>query len=247
MTDPAARIAELRLRIEDANYRYHVLDDPSIPDAEYDLLMRELQALEAAHPECADATSPTQRVGNAPSSAFAEVRHEIPMLSLGNAFADEEVADFVRRIEERLDRNAPVFSAEPKLDGLAISLRYEHGVFVRGATRGDGATGEDVTANLRTVKAIPLHLRGSGWPDVLEVRGEVYMPLAAFKAYNERALKDGGKVLANPRNGAAGSLRQLDPRITAQRPLAFYAYAVGVVEGFELPATHSATLKRLRE
>jgi DNA ligase (NAD+) len=247
MTDPAARIAELRLRIEDANYRYHVLDDPSIPDAEYDRLMRDLEALEAAHPEFADASSPSQRVGDRPSSKFEEVAHAVPMLSLGNAFTDEEVADFVRRIEERLDRNAPVFSAEPKLDGLAISLRYEHGVFVRGATRGDGATGEDVTANLRTVNAIPLHLRGSGWPDVLEVRGEVYMPLAAFKAYNERALKDGGKVLANPRNGAAGSLRQLDPRITAQRPLAFYAYAVGVVEGFELPATHSATLQRLRE
>ncbi len=247
MTDPAARIAELRRLIEDANHRYHVLDDPSIPDAEYDRLMRDLEALEAAHAKFADASSPSQRVGDRPSSKFEEVAHTVPMLSLGNAFADEEVADFVRRIEERLDRDAPVFSAEPKLDGLAISLRYERGVFVRGATRGDGATGEDVTANLRTVKAIPLHLRGNYWPEVLEVRGEVYMPLAAFKAYNERALKDGGKVLANPRNGAAGSLRQLDPRITAQRPLAFYAYAVGVVEGFDLPATHSATLKRLRE
>jgi DNA ligase (NAD+) len=247
MTDPAARIAKLRRLIEDANHRYHVLDDPSIPDAEYDRLMRELETLEAAHPQFADPTSPTQRVGNAPSSAFAEVRHAIPMLSLGNAFADEEVADFVRRIEERLERSAPMFSVEPKLDGLAISLRYERGAFVRGATRGDGSTGEDVTANLRTLKAIPLHLRGDILPDVLEVRGEVYMPLAAFKAYNERALKDGGKVLANPRNGAAGSLRQLDPRITAQRPLAFYAYAVGVVEGFDLPATHSATLQRLRE
>ena len=247
MTDAAHRIAELRRRIEDANHRYYVLDDPSIPDSEYDRLMRELQALEAAHPELADATSPTQRVGNAPSSAFAEVRHEIPMLSLGNAFTDEEVADFVRRIEERLDRERPVFSVEPKLDGLAISLRYERGAFVRGATRGDGSTGEDVTANLRTVKAVPLHLRGDDAPEVLEVRGEVYMPLAAFRAYNERALKDGGKVLANPRNGAAGSLRQLDPRITAQRPLAFYAYAVGVVEGAQLPPTHSATLQRLRE
>jgi DNA ligase (NAD+) len=247
MTDPATRIAELRRRIEDANYRYHVLDDPAIPDAEYDRLMRELEALEAAHPEHAAPDSPTSRVGNAPSSAFAEVRHEIPMLSLGNAFADEEVADFVRRIEERLDRRDPVFSAEPKLDGLAISLRYENGAFVRGATRGDGATGEDVTANLRTVKAIPLHLRGEDPPAVLEVRGEVYMPLAAFRAYNERALKDGGKVLANPRNGAAGSLRQLDPRITAQRPLAFYAYGVGVIEGAELPATHSGTLRLLRD
>ncbi|NUO75208.1 MAG: NAD-dependent DNA ligase LigA [Lysobacter sp.] len=250
MTDSAKaaqRAAQLRSQLEDANYRYHVLDDPSIPDAEYDRLLRELDELEAAHPELLSPDSPTQRVGNAPSSAFAEVRHAIPMLSLGNAFSDEEVADFVRRIEERLEREAPAFSVEPKLDGLAISLRYERGRFVQGATRGDGATGEDVTANLRTVKAIPLQLRGKGWPEVLEVRGEVYMPLAAFKAYNERALKDGGKVLANPRNGAAGSLRQLDPRITAQRPLAFYAYAVGVVEGYELPATHSATLKQLRD
>ncbi|UHQ21282.1 NAD-dependent DNA ligase LigA [Lysobacter sp. 5GHs7-4] len=250
MTDSAKaaqRAAQLRSQLEDANYRYHVLDDPSIPDAEYDRLLRELDELEAAHPELLSPDSPTQRVGNAPSSAFAEVRHAIPMLSLGNAFSDEEVADFVRRIEERLEREVPAFSVEPKLDGLAISLRYERGRFVQGATRGDGATGEDVTANLRTVKAIPLQLRGKGWPDVLEVRGEVYMPLAAFKAYNERALKDGGKVLANPRNGAAGSLRQLDPRITAQRPLAFYAYAVGVVEGYELPATHSATLKQLRD
>jgi DNA ligase (NAD+) len=169
------------------------------------------------------------------------------MLSLGNAFSEEEVADFVRRIRERIDREAPVFSVEPKLDGLAISLRYEKGRFVQGATRGDGATGEDVTANLRTVKAIPLHLRGDEWPDLLEVRGEVYMPLAAFKAYNERAVKEGDKVLANPRNGAAGSLRQLDPRITARRPLAFYAYGVGMVEGGELPDTHSATLAKLRE
>jgi DNA ligase (NAD+) len=247
MTDVATRIADLRRRIEDANHRYYVLDDPDIPDIEYDRLMRELEALEQAHPEFADPDSPTQRVGNRPSSGFEEVKHAVPMLSLGNAFSDEEVADFVRRIEERLDRSDPAFSVEPKLDGLAISLRYEHGRFVRGATRGDGATGEDVTANLRTVKAIPLHLRGTDWPEMLEVRGEVYMPLAAFKAYNERALKDGGKVLANPRNGAAGSLRQLDPRLTAQRPLAFYAYAVGVVEGFELPASHSATLQRLRD
>ena len=208
---------------------------------------RELESLEAAHPELRTADSPTQRVGNAPSAAFAEVRHALPMLSLGNAFSDEEVADFVRRIEQTLDVEAPAFSVEPKLDGLAISLRYEDGRFVQGATRGDGATGEDVTANLRTVKAIPLSLRGRDWPKVLEVRGEVYMPLAAFKAYNARALADGGKVLANPRNGAAGSLRQLDPRITAQRPLAFYAYGIGVVEGIELPATHSATLARLRE
>ncbi|MFC4820271.1 NAD-dependent DNA ligase LigA [Dokdonella ginsengisoli] len=246
---PAARAAQLRARIDDANYRYHVLDDPDIPDAEYDKLMRELEALEAEHPELATPDSPTQRVGNAPSSAFATVLHEIPMLSLANAFTDGEVEDFVRRIVERLEIDAPLFSVEPKFDGLAISLRYEDGVFVRGATRGDGARGEDVTANLRTIKAIPLKLRGNDWPAVLEVRGEVYMPRAGFEAYNEKARASDGKIkpLVNPRNAAAGSLRQLDPRITAQRPLAFYAYALGVVEGGKLPDSHSAMLKKLRE
>ncbi|TQM12455.1 DNA ligase (NAD+) [Pseudoxanthomonas sp. 3HH-4] len=243
---PTARIADLRRQLEDANHRYHVLDEPNIPDAEYDRLLRELDELEAAHPELVTADSPTQRVGNAPAGKFAEVRHAIPMLSLGNAFSDEEVDDFVRRIADRLKRPTLLFSAEPKLDGLAISLRYENGVFVQGATRGDGATGEDVTLNLRTVKAIPLKLRGNGWPDVLEVRGEVYMPRADFETYNEHARLHGGKVLANPRNGAAGSLRQLDPRITAQRPLAFFAYGTGLVEGGELPDSHSATLKQLR-
>lgn len=243
----ARQIAALRARIDDANHRYHVLDDPDIPDIKYDKLMRELEALEAAHPELIAPDSPTQRVGSAPSGAFATVRHEIPMLSLANAFSDEEVEEFVRRIEQRQDISDPLFSVEPKFDGLAISLRYEHGLFVRGATRGDGEQGEDVSPNLRTIKSIPLRLRGKGWPDVLEVRGEVYMPRAAFEAWNERARRDGGKVLANPRNGAAGSLRQLDARITAQRPLAFYAYALGTVEGGKLPATHSATLACLRE
>ncbi len=246
-TNIATRIAELRTQLDDANYRYHVLDDPAIPDADYDRMLRELDELEAAHPELITADSPTQRVGAVPTGSFAPVRHAIPMLSLGNAFSDEEVAVFVRKIEERLGRDALAFSVEPKLDGLAISLRYEDGRFVQGATRGDGATGEDVTANLRTIKAIPLQLRGKDWPRVLEVRGEVYMPLAAFKAYNERALAEGGKVLANPRNGAAGSLRQLDPRMTAQRPLAFYAYGIGLVEGIDLPETHSQTLARLRQ
>jgi len=243
---PAARIADLRRQLEDANYHYHVLDEPSIPDAEYDRLLRELDELEAAHPELVTADSPTQRVGNAPAGKFAEVRHAIPMLSLGNAFSDEEVHDFVRRIADKLKRPALRFSAEPKLDGLAISLRYEDGAFVQGSTRGDGATGEDVTLNLRTVKAIPLKLRGKDWPAVLEVRGEVYMPRADFEKYNEQARLHGGKVLANPRNGAAGSLRQLDPRITAQRPLAFFAYGTGLVEGGELPDSHSATLTQLR-
>ncbi|CAG2088575.1 NAD-dependent DNA ligase LigA [Xanthomonas arboricola] len=244
--DPAQRIGALRHRIEDANYRYHVLDEPQMADVDYDRLMRELEALEAAHPELASADSPTQRVGHLAASRFAEVRHALPMLSLGNAFSDEEVTEFVRRISERLEVKQPLFSAEPKLDGLAISLRYESGEFVQGATRGDGATGEDVSANLRTVKAIPLRLRGEGWPQVLEVRGEVYMPRAAFETYNAQMRVQGGKVLANPRNGAAGSLRQLDARITAQRPLSFFAYGVGEVSEGALPQTHSAILAQLR-
>ncbi|MCE5232984.1 MAG: NAD-dependent DNA ligase LigA [Mizugakiibacter sp.] len=242
----AQRAARLRAQIEDANYRYYVLDNPTLADPEYDRLLRELQALEAGYPALVTPDSPTQRVGVRPSAQFAEVRHAIPMLSLNNAFSDEEAADFVRRIETTLGIERPEFSVEPKLDGLAISLRYEDGAFVQGATRGDGSVGEDVTPNLRTVKAIPLRLRGEGWPRVLEVRGEVYMPKAAFEAYNAAALKRGDKTLANPRNGAAGSLRQLDPRVTASRPLAFFAYAIGAVEGGHLPRTHSATLAQLR-
>jgi len=250
--DASRRAAELRERLDEASHRYHVLDAPTIPDAEYDALMRELEALEAAHPELVTPDSPTQRVGATPSGEFAEVRHEIPMLSLANAFNDEEIAEFVRRIRTRLgddDAKPLTFSVEPKFDGLAISLRYEQGRFVRGATRGDGETGEDVTANLRTIKQIPLKLHGKDWPAVIEVRGEVYMPRAGFEKYNEMARESGGKIklLINPRNAAAGSLRQLDPRITAKRPLAFYAYAVGVVEGGALPATHSQTLRKLHD
>jgi DNA ligase (NAD+) len=254
--ETVARAAALRAQIEQANYRYHVLDDPDITDAEYDRLMRELEALEAEHPALASPDSPTRKVGARAQGGFAEVRHAIPMLSLGNAFEQDgesdrerfrEVAEFERRIEQTLQRREPAFSVEPKLDGLAISLRYEHGVFVQGATRGDGETGEDVTANLRTVRAIPLRLRGKGWPDVLEVRGEVVMLHKDFEAFNDYARKHGEKPLANPRNGAAGSLRQLDPAITAKRRLSFFAYAIGVVEGGELPPTHSATLRQLRE
>ena len=245
--DPTTRIAELRRRIEDANRRYHGLDAPDITDAQYDALVRELDALERAHPELASTDSPTRKVGSAPSGRFAEVVHAVPMLSLGNAFSDDEVGDFVRRIRERLDRDALSFSAEPKLDGLAISLRYENGLFVQGATRGDGATGEDVTANLRTIRDIPRELAGAGWPKALEVRGEVYMGRADFERWNEQARLHGGKVLANPRNGAAGSLRQIDSALTAKRPLSFFAYGIGQVEGGTLPATHSATLAKLRE
>lgn len=242
----AARIAALRRQIEQAGRAYHERDELLIPDAEYDQLLRELEALEAAHPQLDAADSPTHQVGGRPSSRFPEVVHAMPMLSLGNAFSDEEVRDFVRRIDERLRRPQLAFSAEPKLDGLAISLRYENGAFVQGATRGDGATGEDVSANLRQIKVIPQALAGQGWPAVLEVRGEVYMPRADFERYNEQARLQGGKVLANPRNGAAGSLRQLDPKISAQRPLSFYAYGTGEVSGGELPATHSATLQQLK-
>lgn len=254
--DWQSRAAELREKIEHANYRYHVLDDPEITDAEYDRAMRELEALENAHPELALADSPTRRVGARAQGGFAEVRHVIPMLSLNNAFEQDgegdrerfrEVAEFERRIEQTLNRRSPVFSVEPKLDGLAISLRYENGVFVQGATRGDGETGEDVTANLRTVRAIPLRLRGEGWPRVLEVRGEVIMLRKDFESFNERARAADEKTLANPRNGAAGSLRQLDPAITAKRKLSFFAYAVGDVQGGELPATHSKTLAKLRD
>ena len=248
-TDLVARANGLRAKIDEANYRYHVLAEPTITDAEYDRLMRELEALESEHPELRTPDSPTQRVGAAPSNAFAEVRHEIPMLSLANAFTDQEVRDFGRRIESRLHSATLEFSVEPKFDGLAISLRYEAGVFVRGATRGDGETGEDVTANLRTIKSIPLRLRGKGLPGLLEVRGEVFMPRAGFEKYNAAARASDGKIklLVNPRNAAAGSLRQLDPRVTARRPLAFYAYAVGAVSGGTLPPRHSAMLVKLRD
>jgi DNA ligase (NAD+) len=249
MPIPSKRVAELRRRLDDANHRYHVLDDPDLPDAEYDRLMRELEALEAAHPELRDPGSPTMRVGDAPSGKFATVRHAAPMLSLGNAFSDGEVREFVARIGKETGDTEPDFSVEPKLDGLAISLRYELGAFVRGATRGDGSSGEDVTANLRTIRSLPLKLRGkaAALPGVLEVRGEVVLPKAAFERYNAWARAHGEKPLANPRNGAAGSLRQLDPKVTAQRPLAFYAYALGQVEGASLPPTHSLTLAWLRE
>ena len=243
---PAERAEALRRQIDDAGTAYHERDEQLIPDAEYDRLVRELEALELAHPDLAIADSPTQRVGGKASSRFAEVRHAVPMLSLGNAFSDEEVQDFVRRISERLRRDALYFSAEPKLDGLAISLRYENGRFVQGATRGDGSTGEDVSANLRQIAVIPQVLQGAGWPDVLEVRGEVYMARADFEAYNAQARLHDGKVLANPRNAAAGSLRQLDPKMSARRKLSFYAYGTGQVEGGELPPTHSATLAQLR-
>jgi DNA ligase (NAD+) len=246
-TDAAARIEALRREIEEHNYRYFVLDDPSVPDAEYDRLLRELAELEAAHPELASADSPTQRVGGAAVGRFEPVEHAVPMLSLGNVFSEEEAADFFRRVFRMLGTEDVAFSVEPKLDGLAMSLLYDDGVFARAATRGDGVTGEDVSHTVRTVRAIPTRLRGGGWPRRLEVRGEIYMPREGFEAMNARLLAAGEKTFANPRNAAAGAVRQLDPRIAAQRPLAFFAYGTGLVEGGALPDRHSATLARLRE
>jgi DNA ligase (NAD+) len=243
----AKRAAELKETLERYNYRYHALDDPEVPDAEYDRLMAELRALEAQHSELLTPDSPTQRVGAAPVAAFGAVKHRLAMLSLDNAFSDEDVRDFDRRIRERLGReDAICYSAEPKLDGLAISARYENGVFVQGATRGDGETGEDITQNLRTIKALPLKLRADRPPAVLEVRGEVFMPLAGFERFNREALARGEKSFVNPRNAAAGSLRQLDPKMTAARPLDLFIYGLGIVEGTVLPAHHSETLQALR-
>jgi len=223
-------------------YNYHVLDAPTIPDAEYDKLFRELQILESAHPEAVKNDSPTSRVGAAPIPEFKQVTHSVPMLSLNNGFLDEDVENFDRRVREGLEAQQVAYSAELKFDGLAISLRYEHGVFVQAATRGDGYTGEDVTANIRTVRVIPLRLHGSDVPSVLEVRGEVLMFKDDFNRLNQRQRDAGQKEFANPRNAAAGSLRQLDARITAQRKLRFFAYGIGRLEGAELPETHSAVL-----
>jgi len=244
----AARIAELRETLERYNYRYYALDNPEVPDAEYDRLMLELKGLETQYPHLLTPDSPTQRVGAAPVAAFGAVKHRLPMLSLDNAFSDAEVRDFDRRIRERLAREGPIrYAAEPKLDGLAVSARYENGSFVQGATRGDGETGEDITQNLRTIKALPLKLRADRPPRVLEVRGEVFMPLAGFERFNHEAIARGEKSYVNPRNAAAGSLRQLDARMTAARPLDLFIYGLGVVEGSELPAQHSATLQALRQ
>ena len=243
----AKRAAELRELLDRYNYRYHALDDPEVSDAEYDRLLVELRGIEVHHPDLVTADSPTQRVGAAPLAAFGTVRHRIPMLSLDNAFSEEEVRDFDRRVRERTAPQGVVrYSAEPKLDGLAISARYESGAFIQGATRGDGETGEDITQNLRTIKALPLRLRGAHLPQVLEVRGEVFMPLAGFERFNREALARGEKTLVNPRNAAAGSLRQLDPRMTAARPLDLFIYGIGYVEGGEMPGHHSEMLKMLR-
>lgn len=243
---PADRIADLRRQIEDHNHRYYVLDQPSVSDAQFDALFSELQALEAAHPELITSDSPTQRIGGAPRADFLPVRHRLPMQSLRKCNDETELRDFDRRVRENLGRDDIGYTAEPKLDGLAVSLIYEQGVLTCGATRGDGETGEDVTANLRTIAQIPLRLRGDAPPRV-EVRGEVFLPLAGFRRWIEEAQASGEKPPVNPRNAAAGSLRQLDPAITARRPLAFYAYAAGHSEGWKVPRLHSAVLAQLRE
>lgn len=247
MSNVEQKLTELRQILHEHGVRYYVEDAPTIPDAEYDRLMRELLELEAAHPELMSSDSPSLRVGGRPLDAFESVVHEIPMLSLDNAFDDSELESFYRRMTDRIPAvQHSAFCCEPKLDGLAVSLLYENGVLTRAATRGDGTTGENITENVRTIKAIPLRLQGADFPTRLEVRGEVFMPKAGFEALNARALKKGEKQFVNPRNAAAGSLRQLDSKITAQRPLAFYAYSVGVIEGRELATSHYQRFLQLK-
>ncbi|MCL6485219.1 MAG: NAD-dependent DNA ligase LigA, partial [Janthinobacterium lividum] len=249
MTDPtnqdaAQRVLALTAELNRHLHAYHVLDNPTIPDAEYDQLFVELQALEAAHPHLRTPDSPTLRVGAAPLPQFEQVTHAVPMLSLNNGFSDDDIVNFDRRVREGLDLDGAGvdYAAEVKFDGLAINLRYENGLFVQAATRGDGATGEDVTANIRTIAGIPLRLQGDKIPAVLDVRGEVMMFKADFARLNERQRVAGHKEFANPRNAAAGSLRQLDSRITAQRKLRFYAYGIGALDGAVMPVSHSALL-----
>lgn len=240
-------VAKLRAELDDANYRYYVLDEPHLTDAEYDRKLRRLQELEQAHPELVTPDSPTQRVGAPPDAGFPEVEHAVPMLSLDNALNEEELEAFVKRVAERLETDPETirFCCEPKLDGAAVSLVYERGVLISGATRGDGRTGEGITSNLRTLRSIPLKLRGDA-PELLEVRGEVIMSHAGFERLNERAREEDGKVFANPRNAAAGSLRQLDPEITAKRPLEFSAYQVARIEPTPGDASHSELMAHLK-
>ncbi len=249
MSDLEKRVAELRAILDNYNYQYYVLDDPSVPDAEYDRLLRELQQIEAQHPELVSEDSPTQRVGAKPDNGFQEVTHELPMLSLDNAMSDDELFSFNKRIQDRLKTTDNIeYVCEPKLDGLAVSLLYESGQLVRGATRGDGTTGENITLNVRTIRAIPLKLRGKKIPERVEIRGEVYMPKSVFESLNQEAREQGGKSFANPRNAAAGSLRQLDPSITAKRQLSFYAYSMGLVsDDFELADTHYDRLQQIKD
>ncbi|HWR86935.1 MAG TPA: NAD-dependent DNA ligase LigA [Acidiferrobacterales bacterium] len=242
------RFEELRSEINEHNYRYYVLDAPVISDAQYDKLLRELQQLEQQHPDLVTPDSPTQRVGAAPAKEFGEVRHRLPMTSMDNAFDLDEARDWDERVRKGLGTDKVVhYTAEPKFDGTSISLRYEDGVLVQAGTRGDGATGEDVTQNVRTIRTVPLKLHGKGWPKVLEVRGEIVIPKKEFEKLNDEQLKQGGKVFANPRNAAAGSLRQLDARITATRPLSFFPWGLGEVAGGKVPDHYSGVIEKLRD
>ena len=247
VTDPAARVAELSELIRDQAYRYYILDDPIVADAEYDALVKELSQLEAAHPELVQPDSPTQRVGAPPSDLFTEVTHRRTLLSLDNAESSEDLEAWEQRLERLLARAPLGYACELKIDGLAVTLTYERGLLTLGATRGDGTTGENITANLRTIEAIPLRLRGSEVPDRLEVRVEVYMPLDAFDALNERQASAGERLFTNPRNAAAGSVRQKDPAMTAERRLSIWIYQAGIVEGGPSFSTHTATMGYLRE
>jgi len=241
------QIAALSTTLRHHEYLYHVMDAPEVPDAEYDRLMNQLRELERAHPDLITPDSPTQRVGAAPLTAFEQVRHEVPMLSLDNTFDEAGFRAFNKRVQDRLKSSDELtYCCELKLDGLAVSLLYENGLLVRAATRGDGTTGENITANVRTVRAIPLRLQGDNIPARLEVRGEVFMTESGFEKLNEEARRTGGKVFANPRNAAAGSLRQLDPRITARRPLTFFCYGFGLLEGGEIPASHWERLQQFK-
>jgi DNA ligase (NAD+) len=242
------RIEELRSEINEHNYRYYVLDAPVISDAQYDKLLRELQQLEQERPELITPDSPTQRVGAAPAKQFGEVRHKLPMTSMDNAFDEAEARAFDERVRKGLATDQDInYTAEPKFDGTSISLRYEGGVLVSAGTRGDGTRGEDVTQNVRTIRTVPLRLHGQGWPKVLEVRGEIVIPKQDFERLNAEQLKQGGKVFANPRNAAAGSLRQLDSRITAARPLRFFPWGLGEVQGGDVPAHYSGVVEKLRD
>ena len=246
----SAQMEALRDTINEYNYQYYVLDNPTVPDSEYDRVFQALKTLEAENPALITPDSPTQKVGGQPLGAFEQVTHEVPMLSLDNAFSEDELNAFEKRVKDRLkDDSALPFSCEPKLDGLAVSILYEQGQLVRAATRGDGQVGENITANVRTIGNVPLKLRGQDIPERIEVRGEVFMPKAGFEKLNNAQREAGLKVFANPRNAAAGSLRQLDSRITAKRPLMFYAYSLGVVspDTFELPDSHHARLRQLAE
>jgi len=244
-TKVQARVKDLRVLLERYAYYYYVLTAPEVPDAQYDRLFLELQSLEEKHPDLITKDSPTQRVGSAPLAGFSEVRHVVPMLSLANAFGDDEVLDFDRRCRKLIETSRIQYVAEPKLDGLAVSLTYEDGQLVRAATRGDGVRGEDVTQNIRGIRSIPLRLRGNDWPSLLEVRGEVYMPLEGFLRLNHEQRAMDQKLYVNPRNAAAGSLRQLDPRISASRPLEIFCYGIGAIEAGQVPETHIETLKAL--